>query len=106
MIEKIKEILADNLEVEMDEIGDDSHIQEDLGADSLDVMDIMTAIEDEFDIQMEEDLLCSYFSPNLLNRQLQIQIMQTAIRFYQVCNRNFFNNFTTRNLVIPWIEIR
>ena len=46
MIEKIKEILADNLEVEMDEIGDDSHIQEDLGADSLDVMDIMTAIED------------------------------------------------------------
>lgn len=71
MIEKIKEILADNLEVEMDEIGDDSHIQEDLGADSLDVMDIMTAIEDEFDIQMEDDVIESLTTPKKIQEYIE-----------------------------------
>lgn len=71
MIEKIKEILADNLEVEMDEIGDDSNIQEDLGADSLDVMDIMTAIEDEFDIQMEDDVIESLTTPKKIQEYIE-----------------------------------
>ena len=71
MIEKIKEILADNLEVEMDEIGDDSRIQEDLGADSLDVMDIMTAIEDEFDIQMEDDVIESLTTPKKIQEYIE-----------------------------------
>ena len=71
MIEKIKEILADNLEVEMDEIGDASHIQEDLGADSLDVMDIMTAIEDEFDIQMEDDVIESLTTPKKIQEYIE-----------------------------------
>ena len=71
MIEKIKEILADNLEVEMDEISDDSHIQEDLGADSLDVMDIMTAIEDEFDIQMEDDVIESLTTPKKIQEYIE-----------------------------------
>ena len=46
MITKIKEILADQLDIELEDIKDDSDIQEDLEADSLDVMDIMTEIED------------------------------------------------------------
>ena len=71
MIEKIKEILADTLEVEMDEIGDGSHIQEDLGADSLDVMDIMTAIEDEFDIQMEDDVIESLTTPKKIQEYIE-----------------------------------
>ena len=86
MIEKIKEILADNLEVEMDEIGDDSHIQEDLGADSLDVMDIMTAIEDEFDIQMEDDVIESLTTPKKIQEYIKNKSYNTMDRNQMILN--------------------
>ena len=57
MITKIKEILADQLDIELEDIKDNSDIQEDLEADSLDVMDIMTQIEDEFDIEVEDEAI-------------------------------------------------
>ncbi|WP_314496886.1 acyl carrier protein [uncultured Peptostreptococcus sp.] len=57
MIAKIKEILADQLDIELEDIKDNSDIQEDLEADSLDVMDIMTEIEDEFDIEVEDEAI-------------------------------------------------
>ena len=57
MITKIKKILADQLDIELEDIKDDSDIQEDLEADSLDVMDIMTEIEDEFDIEVEDEAI-------------------------------------------------
>ena len=59
MIEKIREILAEQIE----DIKADSHIQEELEADSLDVMDIMTEIEDEFDIEVEDDAIENLTSP-------------------------------------------
>lgn len=57
MIAKIKEILADQLDIELEDIKDNSDIQEDLEADSLDVMDIMTEIEDEFGIEVEDEAI-------------------------------------------------
>lgn len=57
MITKIKEILADQLDIELEDIKDNSDIQEDLEADSLDVMDIMTEIEDEFDMEVEDEAI-------------------------------------------------
>ena len=57
MITKIKEILADQLDIELEDIKDNSDIQEDLEADSLDVMEIMTEIEDEFDIEVEDEAI-------------------------------------------------
>ena len=57
MITKIKKILADQLDIELEDIKDNSDIQEDLEADSLDVMDIMTEIEDEFDIEVEDEAI-------------------------------------------------
>ena len=57
MITKIKEILADQLDIELEDIKDNSDIQEELEADSLDVMDIMTEIEDEFDIEVEDEAI-------------------------------------------------
>ncbi len=57
MITKIKEILADQLDIELEDIKDNSDIQEDLEADSLDVMDIMTEIEDEFGIEVEDEAI-------------------------------------------------
>ena len=50
--DKIKDMIVDQLDVEADEVTMDANIQEDLGADSLDVFQIVMGIEDEFDIKI------------------------------------------------------
>lgn len=57
MLEKIKEIVAEQLNVEVSTIGDNSSIKEDLGADSLDLFEIVMALEEAFDVEIPtEDL--------------------------------------------------
>ena len=53
-IDKIKQILADTLDLSEDEISADTNIATDLGADSLDVVEILMSIEDEFDIEIPD----------------------------------------------------
>ena len=53
-IDKIKQILADTLDVNIDELSADTNIATDLGADSLDVVEILMSIEDEFDIEIPD----------------------------------------------------
>ncbi|WP_303824002.1 acyl carrier protein, partial [Ruminococcus flavefaciens] len=55
IFEKLKDIIAEQLSVEADEVNMDSNIQDDLGADSLDVVDLITTIEDEFDISIPDE---------------------------------------------------
>ena len=55
IFEKLKDIIAEQLSVEADEVNMDSNIQDDLGADSLDVVDLITTIEDEFDICIPDE---------------------------------------------------
>ncbi|MBC2577407.1 acyl carrier protein [Peptostreptococcus russellii] len=71
MLEKIKEILAEQLDVELEEVKDNSDIQEDLGADSLDVMDIMTEIEEEFDIEVEDEEIENLRTPAKIEEYLK-----------------------------------
>ena len=52
--EKVKEILSKQLEVSVDEIQLANSLQEDLGADSLDVVEIVMALEDEFSIEIAD----------------------------------------------------
>lgn len=47
---KLKELMVDKLGVDEDKIGNNSHIIDDLGADSLDVVEFAMGIEDEFSI--------------------------------------------------------
>lgn len=54
MLEKVIEILAEQLSVEVEEINKDSNIIKDLDADSLDIMDIVSEIEDEFEIEVDD----------------------------------------------------
>lgn len=54
VFEKVKSILADQFDVEEDSITMDTDIVEDLGADSLDVMDLIMTLSDEFDMQVED----------------------------------------------------
>ena len=49
------EILAEELGLELDEINMDSSLQDDLGADSLAVVEVVMAFEDEFDIKIPEE---------------------------------------------------
>ena len=47
MLEKMKEIIADQLSVDADSITEASSFKEDLGADSLDLFELVMALEDE-----------------------------------------------------------
>lgn len=55
VLEKVKMILADQLEVEEDTINAETDIQDDLGADSLDVVDLIMSLEDEFEIEVPDE---------------------------------------------------
>lgn len=54
IFEKIRAILAEQLDVAEDEITMESNIAEDLGADSLDVVDLIMSIEDEFNLEVPD----------------------------------------------------
>ena len=57
MFEKVKEIIEEKLNVEGMEITEDSKFKEDLNADSLDLFELVMALEDEFGVEIpSEDL--------------------------------------------------
>ena len=55
VLEKVKEIIVNQLGVDADEITMNSDFIEDLGADSLDVVEFIMALESEFDIEIPEE---------------------------------------------------
>ena len=55
VFDKLKEIIMDQLDVEEDEVTMDANIQEDLGADSLDIVDLVMSVEEEFDLKIEDE---------------------------------------------------
>ena len=54
-MERIKSIVAKQLKVEIDEIKDESSLEEDLGADSLDRVELVMAFEEEFQIEIVDE---------------------------------------------------
>lgn len=53
--EKLREIIVDVLNVNQGDITPDTKFVDDLGADSLDIFQIITGIEDEFDIEIPNE---------------------------------------------------
>jgi acyl carrier protein len=53
---KIKEIIIDKLAIEDSVLDLNSHFIDDLGADSLDVVELVMTFEEEFDIPIEDDV--------------------------------------------------
>ena len=53
--EKIRKIIAESLNVEEDEITMDTTFVDDLGADSLDVFEIIMTVEEEFEIEIANE---------------------------------------------------
>lgn len=57
VFEKIRDILCEQLEQNADAVTMESLVMEDLGADSLDVVDIVMSIEDGFEIEVPDEVI-------------------------------------------------
>lgn len=55
LFEKIKEILVEQLGVDEEDVTMDASFIDDLGADSLDIVELIMAMEEEFDIEISEE---------------------------------------------------
>lgn len=55
IIEKIKKIIAEQLGVKIEEIKNESSFVDDLGADSLDTVELVMALEEEFGIEIPDE---------------------------------------------------
>ena len=55
VFDKIKEIVIEQLGVEEDVVTPEANIQDDLGADSLDIVDLIQTIEDEYDLSIPDE---------------------------------------------------
>ncbi len=54
-MERVKKIIVDQLGVEEDKVKEDSSFIDDLGADSLDIVELIMAFEEEFDIEIADE---------------------------------------------------
>ena len=57
VFEKVKKIISEQLEVDQSIISESSTITGDLGADSLDLVDLAMSSEDEFDMELSDEAL-------------------------------------------------
>ena len=55
VFEKVRDILVDQLDVEEEKVTMDASITDDLGADSLDVVDLVMSLEEEFDVEIPDN---------------------------------------------------
>lgn len=55
VFEKVRAILCEQLELDEDSVTMESLILDDLGADSLDIVDLVMSIEDEFEIEVPDE---------------------------------------------------
>ena len=57
VFEKVREIICDQLELDEDVVTLDAILLEDLGADSIDLADLVMTFEDEFDMEISDEAL-------------------------------------------------
>ena len=55
VFDKLKSIIVEQLGVKIDEITPTAHFADDLGADSLDIVEMIMAVEEEFSIQVSDE---------------------------------------------------
>lgn len=67
--QRVKKVISQVLKVTEDQISDDANFIFDLGADSMQSMELVAAFEEEFDIEMDEE------------RALEVQTVSHAVTF-------------------------
>ena len=55
IFEQVKKILCDQLDLEEEQVNEDSEVFDDLGADSLDIVDLVMTLEEEFDTEIPDE---------------------------------------------------
>lgn len=73
MFDKIKEIIADTTNCEADDITLSANLKETLGLDSLDAMELSMALEEEFEITIEEDALAGFVTVENIVKYIEAQ---------------------------------
>ena len=69
--DRVKRIIANQLEVDADKLSDNVSLFEDLGADSIDTVELIIAFEVEFDIEIPEEEAESLFTLNDIYNYIQ-----------------------------------
>ena len=59
IFEKVKEIIVKELKLDPSKVTMDANLETDLGADSLDAVEVIMALEDEFDLEFSDDAATS-----------------------------------------------
>lgn len=59
-VDKVRELLAAQLDIDEDKITASTNIAEDLDADSLDIIELMMSVEEEFGVVIEEDEIAQF----------------------------------------------
>ncbi|HCI74419.1 MAG TPA: acyl carrier protein [Lachnospiraceae bacterium] len=72
--EKLQQIIADVLSVDLDEITPETTFKDDLGADSLDLFQIVMAVEEEFNIKIPTEE-----SENIVTVQDAVEAIRNAV---------------------------
>ena len=57
VLERVKKIVVENLDVESDKVVESASFIDDLGADSLDLVELVMKLEEEFDVSVDESEL-------------------------------------------------
>lgn len=55
ILERLTKIISEQLDISDDKITNDSSFQDDFGADSLDIVELIMALEDEFELEIEDE---------------------------------------------------
>ncbi len=55
MVDRVKEIIAEQLGVDGDQVTENASFTDDLGADSLDTVELVMALEEEFDLEIPDE---------------------------------------------------
>ncbi len=53
--QKVVDLIVEKLDVDREDVKPEAHIVDDLGADSLDIVELVMALEDEFDIEIPDE---------------------------------------------------
>ena len=74
MLNKIKEILVEELFVEEEDINLNAHLQNDLLLDDLDILNLITELEDQFEISISADVIVNFETLQDIVNYLEVHV--------------------------------
>ena len=90
VFEKIKAILAEQLDADEEEMTMDTNIAKDLGADSLDVVELLMSIEDEFEVEIPDEEIENIKTIGELTEYIQNNMLTVKNSYGSFYRRSFF----------------